>query len=70
MTDIVHHHDHASVLLAGDLDWPRSRADGRLRRRRLAPWTGAESEHADPVPSRKLLDLDLPPQAPPEGEST
>ena len=24
MIDILHHHDHASVLLDGDLDWPRT----------------------------------------------
>ena len=24
MIDIPHHHDHASILLDGDLDWPRT----------------------------------------------
>ena len=48
MIDIVHHHDHASVLLDGDLDWPRSGVDGRFERRRLVPWTEVDPETVDP----------------------
>ena len=46
MNDILHHHDHASVLLDGDLDWPRSGVDGRFERRRFAPWTEMGPENA------------------------
>ena len=32
MTNIVHHHDHVSILLEGDLDWHRSVDPGGLSR--------------------------------------